>query len=198
MGARINASVVVRGTNGWFYGLFCSISIGSSMRVPSRLLLTTITLLPMASSTHAQFREQRPAFDWRSFVVPQYGTTVDYPAGIFVPAGAPETGVGQRFDRPDGRAVLSVYSRDNKQGDTPASYLKKNLRVERSAIEYQRVTRGFFAISMERQGLIYYSRCNFSRAGVIHCFDLVYPKEEERAWDAVVTRISLSLRPQEG
>jgi len=70
--------------------------------------------------------------------------------------------------------------------------------VERSGIEYQRVTRGFFAISMERQGMIYYSRCNFSRAGAMHCFDLVYPKEEERAWDAVVTRISLSLRPLEG
>jgi hypothetical protein len=51
---------------------------------------------------------------------------------------------------------------------------------------------------MEREGLIYYSRCNFSRAGAMHCFDLVYPKEEERAWDAVVTRISLSLRPLEG
>ena len=168
------------------------------MRVPSRLLLITVAQLLIASSAQAQLREHRSLLDWRTFLVPQYGTTVDYPAGIFVAAGAPETGVGQRFNRPDGRAVLSVYSRDNEQGDTPASYLKKNLRVERSAIEYQRVTRSFFAISTERQGSIYYSRCNFSRAGVIHCFDLVYPKKEERAWDAVVTRISLSLRPQEG
>jgi hypothetical protein len=37
-----------------------------------------------------------------------------------------------------------------------------------------------------------------TRAGAMHCFDLVYPKEEERAWDAVATRISLSLRPLEG
>jgi hypothetical protein len=37
-----------------------------------------------------------------------------------------------------------------------------------------------------------------ARAGAMHCFDLVYPKEEERAWDAVATRISLSLRPLEG
>jgi hypothetical protein len=48
-------------------------------------------------------------------------------------------------------------------------------------------------------GSIYYSRCNSSegRAGAVHCFDLVYPQEEERAWDPVVTRISLSLRPLE-
>jgi hypothetical protein len=171
---------------------------GSPMRAPFRILLITIVALLMASSAQAQTQAQRPVLEWRTFVVPPYGTKIDYPAGIFVPAGDPEKGVGQRFDRSDGRAVLTVYSRDNEQGDTPASYLKKNLRVDRSAIEYQRVTRGFFAISMEREDLIFYSRCNFSRRGAIHCFDLAYPKEEERAWDAIVTRISLSLRPLEG
>jgi hypothetical protein len=52
---------------------------------------------------------------------------------------------------------------------------------------------------MERDGLIYYSRCNFSGSSTdtIHCFDLVYPQEEKTAWDPVVTRISLSLRPRE-
>jgi hypothetical protein len=35
-----------------------------------------------------------------------------------------------------------------------------------------------------------------SNAGVIHCFDMKYPQEEKRFWDAVVTRISLS-RPLE-
>jgi hypothetical protein len=46
---------------------------------------------------------------------------------------------------------------------------------------------------------ILYSRCNFSGGarGVIHCFDMKYPQEEKRSWDAVVTRISLSLRPLE-
>src|SRR5262245_15475360 len=145
------------------------------MRVPSHVLLV-VAHVSVASTAHAQSLEHRPALDWRTFVVPQYGTAVDYPAGIFVPAGPPEKGVGQRFDRSDGRAVLSVYSRDNEQGDTPNSYLKRNLRVERAAIEYQRITRSFFAISMERAGHIYYSKCNFSRAGAIHCFDLVYPK----------------------
>jgi hypothetical protein len=47
--------------------------------------------------------------------------------------------------------------------------------------------------------IILYSRCNFSSRALraIHCFDLTYPQEEKRAWDAVVTRISLSLRPLE-
>jgi hypothetical protein len=88
-------------------------------------------------------------------------------------------------------------TRENEDGDTPASYLKKNLR--QSGLQYQRITRSFFAISMEREGTILYSRCNFSRSvrRAIHCFDLVYPQAEKRAWDPVVTRISLSLRPLE-
>src|SRR5207244_7950854 len=77
--------------------------------------------------------------------------------------------------------------------------LRHNLRVSRSALDYARITPSFFAISSERDGVILYSRCNFSRGarGAIHCFDLKYPQEEKRSWDAVVTRISLSLRPLE-
>ena len=90
-------------------------------------------------------------------------------------------------------------SQENTNADTPASYLRNNLRVGQRALDYERVTRSFFAVSMERDGVIYYSRCNFSGASTtaIHCFDLVYPQEEKAAWDPVVTRISLSLRPRE-
>lgn len=47
--------------------------------------------------------------------------------------------------------------------------------------------------------MIFYSCCNFSSemGGAVHCFDLVYPQHEQRAWDAIVTRISRSLRPLE-
>jgi hypothetical protein len=67
-------------------------------------------------------------------------------------------------------------------------------------LAYQRVTPSFFAISVLKDDTIYYSRCNFSRSetSAIHCFDLVYPASEKRAWDAIVTRISLSLRPLQG
>jgi hypothetical protein len=164
--------------------------------VASNLILT----LSVLSSADAQAR--RPdGLDWQTFLVPGFGTTVEYPAGIFsVPDGKPGKGVGQRLSSGDGRAELTIYSRENEDGDTPASYLKKNLRLARSALDYERVTRRFFAISSERQGVILYSRCNFSSeaGGAIHCFDPVYPRAEERAWDAIVTRISRSLRPLEG
>jgi len=140
---------------------------------------------------------EQVASDWQTFKVPEYGTRLEYPSKIFSPVGQAEKGVGQRFQSSDGRAVLSVYARENEDNDTPASYLRKNLRQR--GLDYERVTRSFFAISMERDGTIYYSRCNFLRSAraSIHCFDLVYPQDEKRAWDPVVTRISLSLRPLE-
>ena len=120
----------------------------------------------------------RAGLDWQTFQVPQYGTHVEYPARLFAPVGEAEKGVGQRFESEDGRAVLSIYARENQDDDTPASYLRKNLR--QPMLDYERVTRSFFAISMERDGTIFYSRCNFSaRRSTIHCFDLVYPQSEK-------------------
>ena len=165
----------------------------SLMRLPLAIILVTL-----ASTAHAQSREQKPV-DWRTFEVPDFGTKIQYPADIFNPAGQPEMGLGQRFERADGRAVLSIYARPNKAGETPRTYLRKHLRVKRSELDYLRIARSFFAVSSERDGVILYSRCNFSggASGVVHCFDLKYPREEKRSWDAVVTRISLSLRPLE-
>jgi hypothetical protein len=116
--------------------------------------LLAIILVTLASTAHAQSREQKPV-DWRTFEIPDFGTRIQYPAGIFSPAGKPETGVGQRFERADGRAVLSVYSRPNEAGDNPATYLRSNLRVSRPALDYARITRSFFAISSERHGVIF-------------------------------------------
>jgi hypothetical protein len=109
--------------------------------------------------------------------VEDFGTRVDYPAGIFSePAGKEEKGTGQRFTSVDGRSTLTIYALENADGDTPASYLRKNLRMPRSALDYERVTRSFFAISIERQGTVLYSRCNFASGdgGTVHCVDLVY------------------------
>ena len=96
------------------------------------------TLLALVPNTEARVREQSPV-DWRTFEVPAFGTTIQYPASIFTPAGRPEMGLGQRFERADGRAVLSIYARSNKADDTPRTYLRKHLRVERSELEYVRI-----------------------------------------------------------
>ena len=154
-----------------------------------------IAAVPLSSAICRHAISATGEQDWRTLAVPDFGTRVQYPASIFsVPEGKPEKGIGERLSTDDGRATLSVYSRPNESGDTPASYLNNFLRTPRTQLDYQRVAPSFFAISAVKDDTIYYSRCNFSRSA-IHCFDLVYPAREKRAWDSIVTRISLSLRP---
>jgi hypothetical protein len=162
----------------------------------SAALLLQFGLICAAS---AQAGQTAASLGWRTFAIPEFGTRIEYPAAIFAPAGAPKTGIGETFESQDGRAVLSVYARENTTGDSPSTYLKNNLRVPPTGLDYRRITGSFFAISMERDGQVYYSRCNFSgtNGGATHCFDLIYPQGDKRAWDPVVTRISLSLQPKE-
>jgi hypothetical protein len=144
---------------------------------------------------HAE--EGKGTMGWTTFSIPQFGTRVDYPATVFsISDGESENGIGQRFRTSDGRASFSIYSTANDAGETPDTYLRNNLRRPRSALQYERVTSFFFAISEETEDTIYYSRCNFSNNNrTMHCFDLIYPFREKRAWDPIVTRISRSLRP---
>jgi len=65
-------------------------------------------------------------------------------------------------------------------------------------LDYYRVTPKFFAISKYANENVIYRRCNFSKAGAMHCVDLAYPRHEEAGWDDAVTRISRSLRPSGG
>ena len=157
-------------------------------------------LLSSLASAEAQRAGQENAA-WDTFVESSLGTQVEYPADLFaISEGPSERGIGEHFRTADGRAQLLIYSLPNDARATPARFLRNNLKASRIAVDYQRVTPSFFAISGTYQGAIYYSRCNFSSnaGGAVHCFDLKYPEREKRAWDDIVTRISRSLRPLMG
>lgn len=131
------------------------------------------------------------SMEWREYVVPSTGAHVDVPVNIFAEdAGLPDGGIGRRFFTPDHRADLTVQSVPNPENDTPATFLEK--RRPPSGIQYKRVTPRFFAVSSVRNGRTWYNRCNLA-IGYMNCVLINYPAAEERKWDAVVTRISLSL-----
>src|SRR3954452_3234050 len=111
------------------------------MHALSQCLLATSISAVLAVSTPAQTLDRTSNIEWRTFAVRDFGTTVQYPANIFFPAGRPGKGIGQRFKSADGRADLSVYSLPNEARETPATYLRHNLRMDRSALQYTRVAR---------------------------------------------------------
>jgi hypothetical protein len=166
-------------------------------------------LAALMASSHADARHSRhhhssePGFAgrfagpeaWSNYVSNETGTSVEYPANIFSVKEAPTDQHGQMlFRTADNRGKLIVYSLPNNERETPRSYLARHLVFDRSLLTYQRIAPAFFAISGVKDDLTFYSRCNFKDVnGRMHCIYLEYPKQEERAWDAIVTRISRSL-----
>jgi hypothetical protein len=125
------------------------------------------------------------------------GAKVDYPAGLFTSeAGPPPRGTGRVLQSDSHEARFMIYVEDNETRQSPASFVKSNLTIPESRIDYRRITDRFFAISGETDGRTFYSRCNFSRASGerVYCIFLSYRSGETRFWDDIVTRISLSLR----
>jgi hypothetical protein len=170
-------------------------------RVRCSTCVLTLTAAALLTSAGAQTPDRTAGFprepDWKTYVDPDRGTAVDYPAALFsVRAGAPERGSGQEFRTEDGRARLIIYTLPNEERRSPRSYLKRHLVIAPGALDYTRVTEKFFAISGVRNADVFYSRCNFPRGqrGDMRCIFLQYPERETKAWDATVTRISLSLR----
>ena len=105
-------------------------------------------------------------------------------------AGPPKGGYGRRFFTSDHRADLTLQSVPNPEKDSPATFLAK--RRPPAGIQYKRVTPRFFAVSSIRNGRTWYNRCNRVNE-YMNCVLINYPAAEDRQWDSVVTRISLSL-----
>jgi hypothetical protein len=128
---------------------------------------------------------------WQRYEIPSTGAKVDIPASIFSEdGGRAESGTGRRFFTSDRRADLTLQSVPNPENDSPARFLQK--RRPPAGIQYQRVTPRFFAVSSIRNGRTWYNRCNRA-PGYMNCVLINYQAAEERQWDGVVTRISLSL-----
>jgi hypothetical protein len=132
---------------------------------------------------------------WTTYTIPETGTSVDLPTSIFTERLGSPGGYGQRFQTADGRASLTIQATANRSNYSPAAFLAKKHPPPR--IQYKRVAPQFFAISSYKGDKVWYDRCNFSR-GLVHCVLINYPAREERDWDDIVTRISLSLSGGQG
>src|SRR5262245_29395241 len=154
----------------------------------SRQMLSIILFIVLSGAV-----SPAAAAEWRKYILPESGLSVDVPVTVFAEdAGPAEGSAGRVFYTADRRADLTVKSIPNTENDSPASFLAKMQPPAR--IQYRRVTNRFFAVSSIKNGRTWYNRCN--RAGqFMNCVLINYPAAEDRQWDTIVTRISLSLAP---
>ena len=131
------------------------------------LVVSAITLLPPVAMAQGRFASP-PTAGWTGYVDPRTGTAVDFPAEFSLSRQEKRSAASARaFARRTAGQNSRSMRCENDSNDAPRSYLAKNLIIDRSNIEYQRVTDRFFAISGVRHGRVFYSRCNF--AARLHC-----------------------------
>lgn len=159
------------------------------LSAPRRAVLAACLLVLSALSAPAR------AEAWLTYANDRFGATVDYPDRFSVRAEPPANGDGQRFFTSDRRASLAVYGFLNALDETPRQMMDGR-RASGTAYSYADANPNGFVLSGTRGGTITYLRClrsTFS-SDVFNCAELEYPAAEARGWDAVVARISRSLR----
>jgi hypothetical protein len=158
--------------------------------VKEMMMRAVISLSVLAFLLSGSHSPAQP-LQWINYRIVETGTSVDMPISIFTEAAGKAGGYGQQFRRSDGRADLTVQAEPNSSRDSPAVYLEK--RNPPPHIIYKRITDDFFVVSSTRGDRIWYDRCNFTNR-FVHCVLIDYPADEKRQWDAIVTRISKTLR----
>jgi hypothetical protein len=155
-------------------------------------LLRIVPLLFFLASVLPASAQPSSNLGW-SELANRRGATVEFPGGLFAREGADEPSK-LSFSTADGASRFELFSIENTRRETPAQFARR-AENGRERLSYKRIADNFIAASTIKDGRILYRRCNFSR-GMIHCVDVRYPAVEKRAWDEIVTRISLSLRPR--
>jgi hypothetical protein len=142
---------------------------------------------------HAALAEQ-----WTEYRNERFGLKLSYPADVFAPDRTTEAGDGQLFVSQIGGARLLIGALINESGFSPASYQNHLARKSYSQyqIDYRPLGPGWFVLSGEGSGRVFYEKVMFSCGGrLINSFALLYSSSEREAFDRIVARMEKSFRP---
>lgn len=156
----------------------------------TRLLLALLTMLVASPAL-----TQATAADWQTYTNPRFGTTIDYPADIFLPAPDPENGDGRRFVTADGEAMVTVFGGYNVDRLSLTDLLAAaNEDVRDGEITYQTNGPRWFVMSGFQNGKIFYRKLMLTRTlDVAHTVEIIYPADAKSTYDTLTARISKSL-----
>ena len=133
---------------------------------------------------------------WKTFREHVSGITLKFPQDVFVvDAGQAALGQGRTNRSKDGRATLMIFSVARAPGTSPADFLTRGIGITGLKFSYNGSRPGFSPYRLLITGRHFTAvATSLSRlTNEMKCIYMDYPAEETRAWDKIVTRISLSL-----
>jgi hypothetical protein len=154
--------------------------------LPAILAVAFAALTPAAS--HAQAT-------WLTYTNVRFAFAVDYPADLFPSYVESDNSDGATFNAAGEGIEFRAFGFWNNDHQRPVALLKD--RTEGKTLDYSAVKRDYFVASGKQEGrdgaAVFYDRCNLAGERVI-CVNLVYPAADKKKWDAIVQRLTRSLR----
>ena len=134
---------------------------------------------------------------WQILSNTRYGFSLSFPAPLFSLDRTSEAGDGHILTAPSQNARLLAGVIVNEDQHTPASYFDYIASTSYAdyTVTYRRVGATWFAISGEKEGVVFYEKAQFScNATLISSFAIVYPAANQRVINPVIERMENSFR----
>ena len=139
------------------------------------------------------------AKSWRTYRNERFGTKIEYP-DRFRSGRPPDNGGGLAFTSQDG-AKFSIWGSLNVL-EHDLKGLEEFLDEDRPSSErvtYRARGENWIVLSGTRGNTVFYERHLLSHSGsIVNGFEIVYPARLEKAYDAIVTRMSRSFAAGRG
>ena len=133
--------------------------------------------------------------DWTYYYNDRYGTSIEYPADIFVPQAPPTNNDGRQFVSRDGRSGFHVFAQYNAlQMSLAELYSEDQTRTDEEVV-FQELWSGSngFVVSGLRASEVFYRETMLSGDGLIEVFEVTYSYDLVDAFDPILERMSYSF-----
>ena len=157
------------------------------------MLILAAALAGLAAPVCGAGAEER----WAAYVNDRFGTSLSYPAEVFMMQPPPENDDGRTFASFDGAKIL-VFGGYNVDKETPASKRAALDGPDYASASYNASGRNWFVVSGHRtiDGVdsIFYEKYIVSTASeTIHSLIVTYPAKLKARHDPLVERIAASF-----
>ena len=139
--------------------------------------------------------------DWATLKNDRHGFAIAYPIDVFEQKSEPTTDEGRVLLSKDGKAKLLVGAFENADSQSLEDYRQFLLdgQYAGATIDYSAGKQRWFVLSGTREGEIFYQRVSFTCGGkLINSWAMLYPAEQRKTYDRVLTAISHTYSPGAG
>ena len=125
-------------------------------------------------STGAYVLDYAGDHDWTYYFNDRYGTSIEYPADVFVPQPAPTNDDGRRFASHDGLASFYVFAQYNALQESLAALFDADRSRAGEQVAYQKSGPNWFEVSGYRGTDIFYRKTTLTADDLLQVFEIAY------------------------